>query len=87
MSEIVSTAWIVSHRVEMWLLILVTYLLQRNVNSGHLPTKAVDPEAFMNIVSWSFHDLMGILSALDVNVHICVVSALCITTVCGGDSC
>ncbi|KAI5154819.1 lipase member M isoform X2 [Manis pentadactyla] len=36
-------------RMEMWLLILVTYLFQRNVNSGCMPTKAADPEAFMNI--------------------------------------
>uniref|UniRef100_G3TI46 Lipase n=2 Tax=Loxodonta africana TaxID=9785 RepID=G3TI46_LOXAF len=49
MSEIFSREWIVSHRVEMWLLILVAYLFERNVNSGHMPTKAVDPEAFMNI--------------------------------------
>ncbi|XP_017204287.1 lipase member M isoform X6 [Oryctolagus cuniculus] len=49
MSEIFSRAWIVSHRMEMWLLILVAYFFQRNVNSGHMPTKAVDPEAFMNI--------------------------------------
>ncbi|XP_004409745.1 PREDICTED: lipase member M [Odobenus rosmarus divergens] len=33
----------------MWLLILVAYLFQRNVNSGCMPTKAADPEAFMNI--------------------------------------
>ncbi|XP_010969552.2 lipase member M isoform X2 [Camelus bactrianus] len=49
MSKILSRVWIVSHRTEMWLLILVAYLFQRNVNSGHMPTKAVDPEAFMNI--------------------------------------
>jgi hypothetical protein len=54
MSEILSRVWTVSHRVEIWLLILVAYLLQRNVNSGHLPTKAADPEAFMNVVSWGF---------------------------------
>jgi lipase-like abhydrolase domain-containing protein 3 len=54
MSEILSRAWIISHRLEMCLLILVAYLFQRNVNSGHLPTKAVDPEAFMNVVSWGF---------------------------------
>ncbi|XP_077921720.1 lipase member M-like [Halichoerus grypus] len=36
-------------RMEMRLLILVAYLFQRNVNSGCMPTKAVDPEAFMNI--------------------------------------
>ncbi|XP_008268384.1 lipase member M isoform X3 [Oryctolagus cuniculus] len=36
-------------KMEMWLLILVAYFFQRNVNSGHMPTKAVDPEAFMNI--------------------------------------
>ncbi|KAI5942382.1 Lipase member M [Manis javanica] len=36
-------------RMEMWLLILVAYLFQRNVNSGCMPTKAADPEAFMNI--------------------------------------
>lgn len=40
--------------MEIWLLILVAYLLQRNVNSGHMPTKAADPEAFMNVVSWGF---------------------------------
>ncbi|KAB1271580.1 Lipase member M [Camelus dromedarius] len=50
MSKILSRVWIVSHRTEMWLLILVAYLFQRNVNSGHMPTKAVDPEAFMNII-------------------------------------
>ncbi|KAK2498837.1 hypothetical protein MC885_009815 [Smutsia gigantea] len=49
MSKILSREWIVSHRMEMWLLILVAYLFQRNVNSGCMPTKAVDPEAFMNI--------------------------------------
>nr|XP_004653065.2 lipase member M [Jaculus jaculus] len=49
MLKILSRAWIISHRVEMWLLILVAYLLQRNVNSGNMPTKAVDPEAFMNV--------------------------------------
>ncbi|CAH6964244.1 lipase member M [Phodopus roborovskii] len=49
MPEILSRAWTVSHRVEIWLLILVAYLLQRNVNSGHMPTKAADPEAFMNV--------------------------------------
>ncbi|XP_006880459.1 PREDICTED: lipase member M [Elephantulus edwardii] len=49
MSEIFLRQWIVSHRMEMWLLILVAHLFQRNVNSGHMPTKAVDPEAFMNI--------------------------------------
>ncbi|XP_039079256.1 lipase member M isoform X2 [Hyaena hyaena] len=36
-------------RTEMWLLILVAYLFQRNVNSGGMPTKAADPEAFMNV--------------------------------------
>lgn len=54
MPKILSRVWIVSHRTEMWLLILVAYLFQRNVNSGCMPTKAVDPEAFMNIVSWDF---------------------------------
>ncbi|TKC46038.1 hypothetical protein EI555_013895 [Monodon monoceros] len=49
MSKILSREWIVSHRNEMWLLILVAHLFQRNVNSGHMPTKAVDPEAFMNV--------------------------------------
>ncbi|XP_047559077.1 lipase member M isoform X3 [Lutra lutra] len=49
MPKILSSLWIVSHRTEMWLLILVAYLFQRNVNSGCMPTKAVDPEAFMNI--------------------------------------
>ncbi|XP_019594074.2 lipase member M [Rhinolophus sinicus] len=49
MSKILSREWIVSHRTEMWLLILVAYLFQRNVNSGRMPTKDVDPEAFMNI--------------------------------------
>ncbi|XP_026967747.1 lipase member M isoform X2 [Sagmatias obliquidens] len=49
MSKILSREWIVSHRKEMWLLILVAHLFQRNVNSGHMPTKAVDPEAFMNV--------------------------------------
>ncbi|XP_057164554.1 lipase member M isoform X2 [Ursus arctos] len=49
MPKILSRVWIVSHRTEMWLLILVAYLFQRNVNSGCMPTKAVDPEAFMNI--------------------------------------
>ncbi|XP_045883780.1 lipase member M [Meles meles] len=49
MPKILSRVWIVSHRTEMWLLILVAYLFQRNVNSGYMPTKAVDPEAFMNI--------------------------------------
>lgn len=54
MSKILSREWIVSHRAEMWLLILVVYLFQRNVNSARMPTKDVDPEAFMNIVSWDF---------------------------------
>ncbi|XP_053441119.1 lipase member M [Nycticebus coucang] len=49
MSEIRAREWIVSHRMVMWLLILVAYLFQSNVNSGRLPTKAVDPEAFMNV--------------------------------------
>eukprot|EP00069_Balaena_mysticetus_P014158 bmy_08487T0 len=49
MSKILSREWIVSHRNEMCLLILMAHLFQRNVNSGHMPTKAVDPEAFMNI--------------------------------------
>ncbi|ELW66679.1 Lipase member M [Tupaia chinensis] len=49
MSEIFSREWIVLRRVEMWLLVLVVYLFQRNVNSGHMPTIAVDPEAFMNV--------------------------------------
>ncbi|XP_044610642.1 lipase member M isoform X1 [Equus asinus] len=49
MSKILSREWIVSHRAEMWLLILVVYLFQRNVNSARMPTKDVDPEAFMNI--------------------------------------
>ncbi|XP_008056378.1 lipase member M isoform X2 [Carlito syrichta] len=49
MSESLSRKWIVSHRVEMWLLILVAHLFQRDVNSGRMPTKAVDPEAFMNV--------------------------------------
>uniref|UniRef100_A0A2K6K103 Lipase n=1 Tax=Rhinopithecus bieti TaxID=61621 RepID=A0A2K6K103_RHIBE len=49
MLETLSRKWIVSHRMEMWLLILVAYMFQRNVNSVHMPTKAVDPEAFMNI--------------------------------------
>uniref|UniRef100_A0A2K6CGQ9 Lipase n=1 Tax=Macaca nemestrina TaxID=9545 RepID=A0A2K6CGQ9_MACNE len=49
MLETLSREWIVSHRMEMWLLILVAYMFQRNVNSVHMPTKAVDPEAFMNI--------------------------------------
>ncbi|XP_057591920.1 lipase member M isoform X2 [Hippopotamus amphibius kiboko] len=49
MSKILSREWIVSHRNEMWLLILVAHLFQRNVHSGHMPTKAVDPEAFMNV--------------------------------------
>ncbi|XP_036192584.1 lipase member M [Myotis myotis] len=40
---------VVSHRTEMWLLMLVVYLFQRNVNSVRMPTKDVDPEAFMNI--------------------------------------
>ncbi|KAG8523063.1 Lipase member M, partial [Galemys pyrenaicus] len=35
--------------MEIWLLILVAYLFQRNVNSGRMPTKDVDPEAFMNV--------------------------------------
>lgn len=59
MSKILSREWIVSHRNEMWLLILVAHLFQRNVNSGHMPTKAVDPEAFMNVVSWDFPYLGG----------------------------
>ncbi|XP_049620524.1 lipase member M [Suncus etruscus] len=45
----ISREWIVSHRMVIWLLILVAYLFQRNVNSGHMPTKDVDPEAFMNV--------------------------------------
>lgn len=45
---------VVSHRTEMWLLMLVAYLFQRNVNSVRMPTKDVDPEAFMNIVSLDF---------------------------------
>ncbi|XP_040310187.1 lipase member M isoform X2 [Herpailurus yagouaroundi] len=49
MSKLLSRVWIVSHRTEMWLLIVVAYLFQRNVNSGGMPTKAADPEAFMNI--------------------------------------
>ncbi|XP_058154819.1 lipase member M [Dasypus novemcinctus] len=49
MSEIFSREWIVSHRMEIWLLILLAHLFQRNVNSIHMPTIAVDPEAFMNI--------------------------------------
>ncbi|KAK1333648.1 hypothetical protein QTO34_006033 [Cnephaeus nilssonii] len=40
---------VVSRRTEMWLLLLVAYLFQRNVNSVRMPTKDVDPEAFMNI--------------------------------------
>ncbi|XP_014318023.1 lipase member M isoform X2 [Myotis lucifugus] len=40
---------VVSHRTEMWLLMLVVYVFQRNVNSVRMPTKDVDPEAFMNI--------------------------------------
>lgn len=74
MSEILSRAWTVSHRVEIWLLILVAYLLQRNVNSGHMPTKAVDPEAFMNVVSWGFSCLGG-NEGLCVSVCICAVAA------------
>lgn len=45
---------VVSRRTEMWLLLLVAYLFQRNVNSVRMPTKDVDPEAFMNIVSLGF---------------------------------
>ena len=59
MSKLLSRVWIVSHRTEMWLLIVVAYLFQRNVNSGGMPTKAADPEAFMNIVSWDFPRLGG----------------------------
>lgn len=59
MPKILSREWIVSHRTEMWLLILVAYLFQRNVNSGRMPTKDVDPEAFMNIVSWDFSYCFG----------------------------
>ena len=54
MSKILSREWIVSHRTEMWLLILVAHFFQRNVNSVRMPTKDVDPEAFMNIVSRDF---------------------------------
>ncbi|XP_015984716.2 lipase member M isoform X2 [Rousettus aegyptiacus] len=36
-------------RMELWLLILVAIFFQRNSNSGLMPTKNVDPEAFMNI--------------------------------------
>uniref|UniRef100_A0A8C2R1G1 Lipase n=1 Tax=Capra hircus TaxID=9925 RepID=A0A8C2R1G1_CAPHI len=49
MPKILSREWIVSYRNEMWLLILVAHLFQRNVNSGPMPTITVDPEAFMNI--------------------------------------
>uniref|UniRef100_A0AAA9TG67 Lipase n=1 Tax=Bos taurus TaxID=9913 RepID=A0AAA9TG67_BOVIN len=49
MPKILSREWIVSYRNEMWLLILVAHLFQRNVNSGHMRTTTVDPEAFMNI--------------------------------------
>ena len=54
MPKILSREWIVSYRNEMWLLILVAHLFQRNVNSGHMRAITVDPEAFMNIVSRDF---------------------------------
>ncbi|XP_011359914.1 lipase member M [Pteropus vampyrus] len=49
MLKILSRLWIVPHRTEMWLLILVVCFFRRNLNSGLMPTKNVDPEAFMNI--------------------------------------
>ncbi|XP_007537843.1 lipase member M isoform X2 [Erinaceus europaeus] len=49
MPKILSREWIISHRTELWILFLVAYFLQRHVNSGRMPTKDVDPEAFMNV--------------------------------------
>lgn len=77
MSEILSRAWTVSHRVEIWLLILVAYLLQRNVNSGHMPTKAADPEAFMNVVSWGLSCLEETKGYVFYHLPLCSSCMLC----------
>ena len=87
MPKILSREWIVSYRNEMWLLILVAHLFQRNVNSGPMPTITVDPEAFMNIVSWDFPRLGGKEVPYMLVAYDCVLSALYIIFICGGDFC
>ena len=87
MPRILSKKWIVSYGNEMWLLILVAHLFQRNVNSGHMPTITVDPEAFMNIVSWGFPYLGGKEGPYMLIAYNYVLSALYIIFTCGGDFC